>query len=129
MSEGIEIRHTTSPLLLLLYLPSSSALNRFFSLFVLLEKRIEFNSCTYFRQLSGKYACYNTIYLVSNWCLEKQYAEVQRDDKESWEAFLRRIHKVIIYLKDGSIKEYDSVEAYFNRDMSETDNTVDVPFE
>lgn len=78
---------------------------------------------------SNKYACYNTIYLVSNWCLEKQYAEVQRDDKESWEAFLRRIHKVIIYLKDGSIKEYDSVEAYFNRDMSETDNTVDVPFE
>lgn len=78
---------------------------------------------------SNKYACYNIIYLVSNWCLEKQYAEVQRDDKESWEAFLRRIHKVIIYLKDGSIKEYDSVEAYFNRDMSETDNNVDVPFE
>lgn len=78
---------------------------------------------------SNKYACYNTIYLVSNWCLEKQYAEVQRDDKESWEAFLRRIHKVVIYLKDGSIKEYDSVEAYFNRDMSETDNNVDVPFE
>ena len=77
---------------------------------------------------SNKYACYNTIYLVSNWCLEKQYAEVQRDDKESWEAFLRRIHKVVI-LKDGSIKEYDSVEAYFNRDMSETDNNVDVPFE
>lgn len=79
---------------------------------------------------SNKYACYNTVYLVSNWCLEKQYTEVQRDDKESWEAFLRRIHKVIIYSKNGSVKEYDSVEAYLNRgEFTEIDDDVKVPFD
>lgn len=79
---------------------------------------------------SNKFACYNTVYLVSNWCLEKQYTEVQRDDKESWEAFLRRIHKVIIYSKDGSVKEYDSVDAYLNRgEFTEIDDDIKVPFD
>lgn len=79
---------------------------------------------------SNKYACYNTVYLVSNWCLKKQYTEAQRDDKESWEAFLRRIHKVIIYSKNGSVKEYDSVEAYLNRgEFTEIDDDVKVPFD
>lgn len=79
---------------------------------------------------SNKYACYNTVYIISNWCLEKQYMEVQREDKESWEAFLRRIHKVIIYSRDGSIKEYNSVKAYLDRDeFVEIDNDVDTPFD
>ena len=56
--------------------------------------------------------------------------EVQREDKESWEAFLRRIHKVIIYSRDGSIKEYNSVKAYLDRDeFVEIDNDVDTPFD
>lgn len=81
-------------------------------------------------RFSNKYACYNTVYIISNWCLEKQYAEVQREDKESWEAFLRRIHKVVVYLKDGSIKEYNSVEAYLNREeFIEVDDSVKVPFD
>lgn len=29
--------------------------------------------------------------------LSKQYSELQKEDKESWQAFLRRIHKVIHY--------------------------------
>lgn len=79
---------------------------------------------------ANKYACYNKVYIVSNWSLEKQYYEVQRDDRESWEAFLRRIHKVIIYSKDGSIKEYDSVKAYLNREeFIEIDDDVDLPFD
>lgn len=79
---------------------------------------------------SNKYACYNTVYIISNWCLEKQYMEVQREDKESWEAFLRRIHKVIIYSRDGSIKEYNSVKVYLDRDeFVEIDNAVDTPFD
>lgn len=35
---------------------------------------------------TNKYACYNKVYIISNWSLEKQYYEVQKDDKESWEA-------------------------------------------
>ena len=82
-----------------------------------------------YRYLLIKYACYNKVYIISNWSLEKQYAEVQREDKESWEAFLRRIHKVVVYSKDGSIEEYDSVKAYLNRDeYIEIDDDVDSPF-
>ena len=70
------------------------------------------------------------MYIISNWSLEKQYAEVQREDRESWEAFLRRIHKVIIYSKNGSIQEYDSVRAYLERnEFVEIDDDVDLPFD
>jgi hypothetical protein len=65
---------------------------------------------------SNKYACYNKIYIISNWTLEKQYSEVQREDKESWQAFLRRIHKVIHYDNLGDIKVYFSVKEYLERD-------------
>lgn len=65
---------------------------------------------------ANKYACYNKVFIVSNWSLEKQFYEIQREDAESWEAFLRRIHKVVVYGKDGSITEYESVKAYMERD-------------
>lgn len=79
---------------------------------------------------TNKYACYNKVYIISNWSLEKQYYEVQKDDKESWDAFLRRIHKVVIYSKYGNIKEYDSVKAYLERDeFVEIDDDVDLPFD
>ena len=67
---------------------------------------------------SNKFACYETVYIISNWELEKQYAEVQTDSPESWKAFLRRIHEVRIYNHDGSIDIYDSVENYLNRNLS-----------
>lgn len=65
---------------------------------------------------ANKYACYNKVYIVSNWGLEKQYSELQREDKESWQAFLRRIHKVIIYDVLGNRTEYESAQAYLDRD-------------
>lgn len=79
---------------------------------------------------TNKFACYNKVYIISNWSLEKQYYEIQRDDKESWEAFLRRIHKVIVYAKDGSIKEYDSVKVYMERDeFIQVDDNEKLPFD
>lgn len=81
-------------------------------------------------RFTNKFACYNKIYIVSNWELERQYYEMQREDKESWDAFLRRIHKVIVYGKDGSITEYDSVDAYFSRNEFMTvDDNVKLPFD
>ncbi len=65
---------------------------------------------------ANKFACYNVVYIVSNWKLEQQYEEVQQDSPESWKAFLRRIHEVHIYNVDGTITIYDSVNDYFNRD-------------
>lgn len=64
---------------------------------------------------SNKFACFNKVYIVSNWELEKQYSELQREDKESWQAFLRRIHKVIYYKDINEIIEYPSVQAYLER--------------
>lgn len=81
-------------------------------------------------RFTNKFACYNKIYIVSNWELERQYYEMQREDKESWQAFLRRIHKVIVYRKGGNIKEYDSVDAYFSRDeLMRVDDNVKLPFD
>ena len=65
---------------------------------------------------ANKYACYNRVYIISNWPLEKQYSEIQKDDQESWQAFLRRIHKVIIYDNSGNVTEYASVKDYLERD-------------
>lgn len=61
---------------------------------------------------SNKIACFTTVYIVSNWPLEKQYADAQVNDKETWLAFLRRITKVMIFEKNG-IQEFNSVKDYF----------------
>lgn len=65
---------------------------------------------------SNKFACYHTVYIISNWSLEMQYSEVQKTSPESWQAFLRRIHEVRYYREDGKIDIYDSVEKYLHRD-------------
>lgn len=79
---------------------------------------------------ANKFACYNKVYIVSNWALEKQYSEIQREDKESWQAFLRRIHKVVCYDDSGEKKEYQSVEDYFSRNEDFVLYTgTDLPFD
>ena len=50
-------------------------------------------------------ACYQTVYITSNIPLSEQYKNVQKDRPETWNAFLRRIHKVLEYTKDGTIIE------------------------
>lgn len=41
------------------------------------------------------FACFSKVYFTTNISLEKQYVSIQRDEIESYKAFLRRIHKVI----------------------------------
>lgn len=69
-------------------------------------------------RFSNKVGCFHTIYIISNWILEKQYAELQKEDNESWQAFLRRIHKVIHYESSENVIEYPSVKAYLERNKS-----------
>lgn len=64
---------------------------------------------------SNKFACYDHVYIISNWPLERQYEELQRQDKESWQAFLRRIHQVITYSDNGKVTVYSSVKSYLER--------------
>lgn len=81
-------------------------------------------------RFSNKYACYDTVYIVSNWRLSKQYSELQKDDTASWNAFLRRISEIREYKGKDDIVIYHSMEEYFNREtdfvsISSDDN---VPF-
>lgn len=81
---------------------------------------------------ANKFACFKKIYIVSNWELERQYYELQKEDKESWEAFLRRIHKVIVYKEDGTTTKYESVKEYFERNksnFSKVDEGIELPFD
>lgn len=49
-----------------------------------------------FRQLG-----YTKAFICSNWKLEEQYQSIQEEYPSSWQAFLRRIDKVIIREKSG----------------------------
>lgn len=64
---------------------------------------------------SNRYACFTSVFITSNWSLEEQYEDVQKNSSESWKAFLRRIHEVQIYNLDGTVDVYHSVEDYLKR--------------
>ena len=81
---------------------------------------------------SNKVATYNRVYIVSNWSLEQQYGNVKSDKEQlpTYNAFLRRIHKVVIYDKNGNVTEYDGVDKYLNREEKFEDVKQDeLPFE
>ncbi|MFA9466394.1 MAG: hypothetical protein ACERKN_19195 [Velocimicrobium sp.] len=71
-------------------------------------------SCRY----NNKIACYTTCIICTNWKLEMQYADEQKNDRESYNAFLRRIKRVKHYKSQNEIIDYESVKAYLNRDNS-----------
>lgn len=50
---------------------------------------------------ANRQACYETVYIISNIDLKGQYVNVQEKEPETWRAFLRRIHHVVEYRKDG----------------------------
>lgn len=53
------------------------------------------------------------IFIISNWRLEEQYKEEQVTDAESYQAWLRRIHKVMVFHGKGEYTKYESVDEYF----------------
>ncbi len=59
---------------------------------------------------SNKIACFTKVYIISNIGLRDQYSELQRDQIQTWDAFLRRIHEVRIFangsVHSGTVKEY-----------------------
>ena len=61
---------------------------------------------------SDKFACYETVYIISNIDLKQQYPLIQATEPETWKAFLRRIHKVIEYKSDGTILDRGSAMNY-----------------
>lgn len=74
---------------------------------------------------TNKIACYTKVFIVTNISLEAQYEGVQKY-KDTWNAFLRRIHKVIHYTKN-SVDEY-TLQEYLDRDLVPIDDGAS-PFE
>ena len=46
---------------------------------------------------NNKVACFTKVYFSTNIDLKWQYCNIQRDEPETWQAFLRRIHKVHVF--------------------------------
>ena len=63
--------------------------------------------CRYF----NRQACYTKVFLITNIPPDEQYVNV---DRESREAFFRRIHMVSEFTADGR-KDYPGVKAYLER--------------
>lgn len=76
---------------------------------------------------SPKVACYHTVYVVSNWDFELQYAELQKnmEQKASYFAWVRRFNGFVkVYKKEG-ITTYDTMQDYLKR--NETFHKTDEP--
>lgn len=65
---------------------------------------------------SDKQACFTKVFITTNTPLFEQYANIRDEHRETWNAFLRRIHKVIWYKSETEIIKYDSVDDYKRRD-------------
>lgn len=76
-----------------------------------------------------KVAMYHRCVIISNMPLEDQYQDIQRESPETWQAFLRRINRVVHYKSMDEIIEYDSANAYLNRDEGFRPVNGDIPFD
>lgn len=63
---------------------------------------------------SNKVACYTKVFLTSNRPLDQLYTYVQREDREVWNAFLRRISCVKEFDEKG-ITDYKNMDEYISR--------------
>ena len=63
---------------------------------------------------SNKQACYERVFIISNLDLREQYHYERIYQRSIWDAFIRRIHKVIHFLPDGTRREYETQE-YLSR--------------
>jgi len=52
---------------------------------------------------ADKVACYTKVFIISNYSLEQQYPNVQRDNPRTWSAFRRRIHRVEYMANDFTL--------------------------
>lgn len=79
---------------------------------------------------SNKFCCAEKIYFTTNLPLEQQYTNIQCEQPGIWEAFLRRINKIMFFESSDNIISFDSVEDYFNRKTSFVclSDNIDNPF-
>lgn len=81
-----------------------------------------------------KVGCYNTVFVVSNWTFEQQYAEIQKDpdQKSSYEAWIRRFNGYVKeYYDVGKYRFYPTIQDYLKRNEQFTpvDDDEPMPFD
>lgn len=64
---------------------------------------------------SNRVACFTKVYIISNIPLELQYPTVQVETPAVWNAFIRRIHKVVHYTGKGQYDEFTTQEYFAPR--------------
>ena len=84
--------------------------------------------CSLPSRFYDRIACYTKVYILSNVDITRQYRDVQSSNPKTWEAFLRRIHKVRVH-RDGKVEEY-SMPEYLNAfHKMTTEELKNCPFE
>ena len=84
---------------------------------------------------SDKAACYTKIYIASNIPLEQQYPKIKAQYPTVWDAFIRRINKVLVFSDLGEYDEYttkeylDSVRRKPSDTWVEVEKDDDCPFD
>lgn len=82
--------------------------------------------CTLPARYNNRVAAYHYVYILSNYRLEDQYPMIQKEQPETWKAFLRRIHKVRVYTDAGTFAEY-ATEEYLHG-FHKIPETESIPF-
>ncbi|MDU7339147.1 MAG: hypothetical protein E7L17_13655 [Clostridium sp.] len=82
---------------------------------------------------ANRVACYSKAYIISNIPLEYQYANVRLDTPTVWNAFIRRIHKVVHFTGINQYDEMTTQEYFAPRQKvldgrTEIKDTRDCPF-
>ena len=70
---------------------------------------------------ANKIACNTKVYIITNIPLCEQYESIQNEHIETWQAFKRRIKRVIYYGTDGQIIESDPDDIINSFKTIETD--------
>jgi hypothetical protein len=78
---------------------------------------------------NNKQACYDKVYIISNLDLWEQYHHVKIYQRSVWDAFIRRIHKVIVIFPDGKRVEYEAQKYIYNIEnrLAQTDEATSTP--
>lgn len=66
---------------------------------------------------SPKVGCFHTVFVVSNWEFEQQYADLQKEpeQKSTYAAWIRRFNGYVKVYSEWGIVTYSSVEDYMKR--------------
>ena len=76
---------------------------------------LDIHPCILPCRYANKHACYTKIYIITNIPLEQQYTEEQFQEKETYKAFVRRIHHYILFRHDEK-KYYENYWCYISDD-------------